>query len=337
MSGTVDQDEGYSALWDGYGAFRLGRDIVRVAGPEAQSYLQGQTSQDVAKLGDGGWAWSLVLQPQGKLDAFVRVFRRGPDEFLLDTDAGMGPPLVARLGRFKLRTKVAIDQLDWQVVAVRGAGRPELPTSLSESGAAPADAPGGAAPSGTENGGATVAVPFEWGGLTGYDLFGPRVAIPSGATPVDAAAYEAARVEAGFPRHGDELDERTIPAEAGLVDDSVSFTKGCYTGQELVARIDSRGSNVPRHLRGLLLSGPAEAGARLVDLTVASVAPDTAGGAGKEVGRLTSVARSPRLGWVALGYVGRSVEAGATLAVRDAEDQIGDVQASVQLLPLSGR
>ena len=116
---------------------------------------------------------------------------------------------------------------------------------------------------------------------------------------------------------------------------SVSFTKGCYTGQELVARIDSRGSNVPRHLRGLLLSGPAEPGARLVDLAAAS---DDAARAGKEVGRLTSVARSPRLGWVGLGYVGRSVQPGAALAVRDAGDQAGDdVQARVQLLPLAGR
>ena len=344
MSGTVDQDEGYSALRDGFGALRLGRDIVRVAGPEAQSYLQGQTSQDVAKLGDGAWAWALVLQPQGKLDAFVRVLRRGPDEFLLDTDAGMGPALVARLGRFKLRTKVDIDQLDWQVVAVRGAGRPELPTSLSESGAPVGESvallgESAASPGGAANGGATVAVPFEWGGLAGYDLFGPSLAMPLGATPVDAAAYEAVRVEAGFPRHGDELDERTIPAEAGLVEASVSFTKGCYTGQELVARIDSRGSNVPRHLRGLLLSGPAEPGARLVDLAAASdAASDAAGSAGKEVGRLTSVARSPRLGWVGLGYVGRSVQPGAALAVRDAGDQVGDdVQARVQLLPLAGR
>ena len=331
MSGTVDQDEGYSALRDGFGALRLGRDIVRVAGPEAQSYLQGQTSQDVAKLGDGAWAWALVLQPQGKLDAFVRVLRRGPDEFLLDTDAGMGPPLVARLGRFKLRTKVAIDQLDWQVVAVRGTARPAPPAAPSESGAA-----GGAATAAVAF---EWAVPFEWGGLAGYDLFGPSVTMPIGATPVDAAAYEAVRVEAGFPRHGDELDERTIPAEAGLVEASVSFTKGCYTGQELVARIDSRGSNVPRHLRGLLLSGPAEPGARLVDLAAASdAASDAAGSAGKEVGRLTSVARSPRLGWVGLGYVGRSVQPGAALAVRDAGDQVGDdVQARVQLLPLAGR
>ncbi len=119
-SATVGLDEGYSALRDGFAALRLERDVVRVSGPDAQSYLQGQTSQDVAKLGDGGWAWALVLQPQGKLDAFVRVSRRGPDEFLLDSDAGMGPALVARLARFKLRTKVDIDQLGWQVVAVRG-------------------------------------------------------------------------------------------------------------------------------------------------------------------------------------------------------------------------
>jgi tRNA-modifying protein YgfZ len=349
VSGTTVEDEGYSALRDGFGALRLGRDIVRVAGPDAESYLQGQTSQDVAKLGDGGWAWALVLQPQGKLDAFVRVFRLGPAEFLLDTDSGMGPALVARLGRFKLRTKVDIEQLDWQVVAVRGTARPELPASLGESaaavgnaapgGAAPGSpAPGGSAPGSAANDGATVTVPFEWGGLAGYDLFGPTVEMPPGATPVDAAAYEAVRVEAGFPRHGDELDERTIPAEAGLVEASVSFTKGCYTGQELVARIDSRGSNVPRHLRGLLLSGPVEPGARLVDFAAASdAASGTAGSAGKEVGRLTSVARSPRLGWVGLGYVGRSVAPEATLSVRDEGDQGGDVEARVQLLPLSGR
>jgi len=321
VSDIAGHDEGYSALRDGFAALRLERDVVRVSGPDAQSYLQGQTSQDVAKLGDGDWAWALVLQPQGKLDAFVRVSRRGPDEFVLDTDAGVGPHLVARLGRFKLRTKVDIDQLDWQVVAVRGKARPEPPELASEIAAA--------------GGGAAVAVPFEWDGLAGYDLVGPSVAMPLGATPVSTAAYEAVRVEAGFPRHGDELDERTIPAEAGLVEASVSFTKGCYTGQELVARIDSRGSNVPRHLRGLLLSGPAEGGAQLVDLGAAG-ASGALGSAGKKVGRLTSVACSPRLGWVGLGYVGRSVEVGATLAVSDAGDD-GDVQARVQLLPLGGR
>jgi folate-binding protein YgfZ len=338
MTAIVSHDEGYLALREGFAALPLARDVLRVTGPDAESYLQGQTSQDVAKLEPGAWAWALVLQPQGKLDAFVRVSRRGPDDFLLDTDAGTGPSLLARLGRFKLRTKVGIEEVDWKVVAVRGAARP-LPRALQgESDPILASA----ALANAMSDGATFIVPFAWGGLTGYDLFGPNVTLPPEATTVEAAAYEAVRVEAGFPRHGAELDERTIPAEAGLVEAAVSFTKGCYTGQELVARIDSRGSNVPRRLRGLLLSGPAEAGGRLFDLAGPAPSerfgPEASGSGGKEVGRLTSVARSPRLGWVALGYVGRSVEVGATLAVRGPSGN-GDVQAEVHLLPLlsSGR
>ena len=306
----MSDETGYSALRDGLGAFEWERDIVRVSGPDAESYLQGQTSQDIAKLGPGGSAWALVLQPQGKLDVFVRVTRVAPDEFVLDTDAGMGAPLVARLTRFKLRTKVDIEQLAWRVVAVRGA-------------------PAGQAPSSTDEGPVVVAF-FEWGGFTGYDLLGPNPGRPAPATPVASAAYEAARVEAGFPRHGSELDERTIPAEAGLVEATVSFTKGCYTGQELVARIDSRGSNVPRRLRGFILSGPTRPGARLYPVRMGGAeggAPSEAGmgvdldesscpPVPKELGRLTSVALSPRLGWVALGYVGRAVETGSTVVAR---------------------
>ena len=81
--------------------------------------------------------------------------------------------------------------------------------------------------------------------MSGYDLLGPEPALPPGAVSVKDGDYEAARIEAGFPRHGAELDERTIPAEAGLVEASVSFTKGCYTGQELVARINSAGATCP--------------------------------------------------------------------------------------------
>jgi len=342
---------GYRALREEAGALEVGRDVVRVSGPDAEAYLQGQTSQDIAKLSPGGWAWALVLQPQGKLDVFVRVYRVAEDEFLLDSDPGMGAPLVARLTRFKLRTKVDVEQLPWRAVAVRGP-KAVLPTVR------PADA-----------GGDLIAVPFEWGNMSGYDLLGPSPAPPPGAAGVEADDYEAVRVEAGYPTHGRELDDRTIPAEAGLVEATVSFTKGCYTGQELVARIDSRGSNVPRHLRGLLLSGPAPTGARLYRLPLADgpnggpapgrgggakeaassapaapspgareTAPAPGGGAGapeaspKDVGRLTSVALSPRLGWVALGYVGRAVELGSTLVGREEE---GEFEARVESLPLA--
>ncbi|MCU1489162.1 MAG: folate-binding protein YgfZ, partial [Acidimicrobiaceae bacterium] len=107
-------------------------------------------------------------------------------------------------------------------------------------------------------------------------------------------------IEAGIPRMGRELDDSVIPYEAGLVEQTVSFTKGCYTGQELVARLDARGANVPRRLRGvLLLPGPPD---------LLPTVGDTIRFGGKQVGRLTSVAWSPRRGaGVALAYVGRAV------------------------------
>jgi len=304
-------EEGYRALHDRLVVLELGRDVVRVAGPDAASYLQGQLSQDVLGLGTGGWAWSLLLQPQGKLDAFVRVYRVGPEELLLDTDAGMGPAVVERLLRFRLRTRAVVEQLPWRAIAVRGAG----------ADARPLPARAGA-----------VAVPFEWQGLVGYDLLGPAPVAPEEAVEVGPGVYEPVRIEAGFPRHGAELDAKTIPAEAGLIAISVSFTKGCYTGQELVARIDSRGSNVPRHLRGLLLSGPAAPGALLYEGAPGSPEKVEGGAPERGVGRLTSVAWSPTFGWVALGYVGRSVAVGETVAVGKPGS---GTAATVQLLPLS--
>ena len=88
---------------------------------------------------------------------------------------------------------------------------------------------------------------------------GPQPSPPTGVPLVSLEAYQAVRIEAGVPAMGAELTDRTIPAETGIIDRTVSFTKGCYTGQELVARIDSRGGHVPRHLRGLVLSDAAPA------------------------------------------------------------------------------
>lgn len=311
MAEGTNSDGSYRALFEGLAALEVDRDVLRVAGPDAESYLQGQLSQDLAGLGEGGWAWSLVLQPQGRLVALVRVYRAGATEWLLDTDAGTGPALAERLLRFKLRTRADIEQLRWRAVAVRGPG---AVNALRGEGA-PGVAPGAGA--GEQP---VVAVPFAWHQLTGYDLLGPAPAAPAGAVAASPEAYEAARMEAGFPRHGAELDERTIPAEAGLVEVAVSFTKGCYTGQELVARIDARGSHVPRNLRALMLEGPAEPGTQLYE------APD-----GKEVGTLTSVACSPRFGWFGLAYVRRGTEPGQAVYLKGG----GRLQRGlVQVLPL---
>lgn len=289
---------GYWALKQAAGAVAWSRQAVRVAGPDAERYLQGQTSQDVARLGPGQQAWALVLQPQGRLDAFVRVYRAGPEEFVLDGDAGTAPALVERLLRFRLRTKAEIGELDWKFVAVRGPGA-----------AAPASPPPG-----------VHVIGFEWGGVAGYDLAGPSVSLPDALAPASAEDIGALMIEAGFPRHGAELDERTIPAEAGLVGPAVSFTKGCYTGQELVARIDSRGNNVPRRLFGLRSEVPLAPGDRLRS-------------GEREVGRVTSVAVSPRLGPVALGYLARGLGAGDQVWAERGDGPPG-VAAQVTALPM---
>ena len=292
-----DLTSDYLALRREAGAVDLPRDVLRVEGPDAFSFLQGQLSQDVA-LPAGGSAWALLLQPQGKVVALVRVTREGEESFLLDTDGGWGEAVVERLQRYRLRVKCDITPLDWRCVAVRGPKAHELAA-----------------------GGQGVPVVADWPGLPGVDLLGDAPSPPEGVRPCSLDAYEAVRVEAGIPAMGRELDERTIPAEAGVVEQSVSFTKGCYTGQELVARIDSRGGNVPRRLRGVVVATnvlpPPGAVVRVDD---------------REVGTLTSVAESlDRRAPVALAYVGRAVSPPADVTLLwDG----GSAPARVEELPL---
>lgn len=231
------------------------RDVIRVSGPDALTYLQGQLSQDLDALAVGDSAFSLLLQPQGKIDAWLRVTRTADDVFVLDVDAGWAEHVVARLRRFMLRVKADIEVLEWKVAI--------LP---SEDELAPPDA---------------WRVVSEVEGTT--TLLGPDV-----TGDITAEDYERLRIERLIPRMGSELDESTIPASAGIVDRSVSFTKGCYTGQELVARIDSRGDRTPTRLRRI--RGDVPVGAALhVD--------------GNDVGHVTSAASG-----VALAYVRRAVE-----------------------------
>jgi folate-binding protein YgfZ len=274
----VPGSAGYEALLGEAAAFELPRDVIRVSGPDAASYLQGQLSQDVLCLGPEDSALSLLLEPQGKISAFLRVTRVGEDHFVLDLDGGSGPAAVTRLTRFRLRTKVDIELLeDWRCMAVRGPGAPRTP--------------------GARGGGAELVAVFEWPpapALGGTDLLGPAPEPPAGVAVAALSDYEARRIECGLPAMGAELDDRTIPEESGLVGATVSFTKGCYTGQELVARIEARGSNVPRRLRAVLAAEPLPAGTQLWT--------------DREIGVVTSAAVSPRLGPVALAYVRRGVD-----------------------------
>jgi folate-binding protein YgfZ len=276
------------------GTSAIERDVVVVRGPDALSFLQGQLSQDVEQLAVGASAPSFLLQPTGKVDAWLRVARTADDEVVLDVEPGFGEAVQARLRRFLLRTKAELDPARWSGVALRGPGAVAAATAADPTGRL------------------TRAV--TWPGVEGVDLLGsdgaPEVDLPEAA----AGALEALRVEAGVPAMGAEVHEGTIPAELGawVIEASVSFTKGCYTGQELVARMDSRGGNVPRPVRGLLLDGDASVGAAVL-------------AGGSEVGRITSVAASPHLGVVALAPLSRSVEVGAAVDVEGVAGRVAEL------------
>jgi folate-binding protein YgfZ len=271
------------ALDDGAVGRVLERDVVWVDGPDARSYLQGQVTQDLEPLAPGGSVEALVLSPQGKIDGYVRIVMVGDERFGLEIERGFGDAVAERIRRFKIRIKATLEQEVVRVVEVRG----------------PLAEPAGTVPAGV------VAMPVRFGPLAGYDLFGPSAALPDAVPTGSDEAFEAARITAGVPRMGRELTDKTIPAEAGLVERTVSFTKGCYTGQELVARLDSRGNRVPWNLRSITIDS---------DDPVAPGAAVTIDGT--EVGHVTSAARAPGGdGFVALGYLKRGVEVPTAVAV----------------------
>jgi folate-binding protein YgfZ len=156
--------------------------------------------------------------------------------------------------------------------------------------------------------------PIVWPQTAGYDLLGPDVHPPPDVQlAADPEVYERARIEAGVPALGHELTEATIPVEAGqwLIDASVSFTKGCFTGQELVARIDSRGGNAPRPIRGLRIDGPAAPGDEVVV-------------DGKVAGTVTSATPSEGA-TVALAPLTRTVAAGSDAEVSGSSARVVDL------------
>ncbi len=270
-------------------------DVVSVSGPQAETYLQGQLSQNVATLAVGDCRYSLLLHPQGHVVAWFRVVRIGSEEFVLVADSGAGPAIAARLERFKLGTKAQIDVKSALAISVRATRRDDLP------GGDPVED------------GELAAVPLLWRELPGVDLFGAAAARYDG--PTDSGLVEPLRIGAGIPAFGSEYDDKTVPAALGVVSISADFTKGCYTGQELVARMDSRGNNTPRQLRVL-------SGAGLCPAVGCDARLD-----GEPVGVLTSVAPVGE-GWLALASVKRSALDAEALAV-------GSVDAVVSR-PLSG-
>jgi len=271
-------------------------EIVWVRGPDAVPFLDGLVSQRVDVLPIGSIAPSLLLSPQGKLRAPHWLLKGGQEVGLL-ADIGSGAIVIEDLNRFKIRVDVAISDEPEAALDVWG---PEGASVLETLGLDPDD--GWSSTSGR----LAAVVPFRRSGAVRFVIAGVDIeeVIAAGAMRVGRLAADAARIEQGEVVNGVDVDEKTIPAEADLVGGAVDFDKGCYLGQELVARIDSRG-HVNRHLCGIQIT------TNVVPPVGAEVAVD-----GKTVGALTSVAESLDLrAPVGLSLLRREVDIGDVVTV----------------------
>ena len=294
---------------------RSERGKLALTGGEAAAFLQGQVTNDIESLLPGQGCYAAFLTHKGKMLGDLRVLNTG-EELLLDTERGTLQELFNMIRRFKLGRDVELLKRTVESGLLSLIG----PDARAIAGAGDLAPEEHANAQGNVAGHPVVLVATD----VGVDVLCAaeatvevRAALEAaGAIPVGEPAAEILRVERGRPRYGVDLDESVIPQEAGLNERAVSFTKGCYVGQETVARLFYRGKP-NRRLRGLRLSGPAEPGAalRLGE---------------KEVGRLASVVTSPVHGPIALAIVRRDAAPGDTVAVGD-----GELTAQVAELPFS--
>jgi folate-binding protein YgfZ len=292
--------------------------------------LTGLVTNDVRALAPGAGLYAAALTPRGKIIADVRMFARESD-LLVDVPVRAAPGWTTMIRKFvNPRTTRYADRTDALAdVGIFGAQARQIVSSIAAvSGDVLASLGSYAHVGGVVDGTPAMVARVPDIGVDGFELIVPadlrahvwRRAVEAGAVPSGLETWEIARIEAGRPEWGLDIDESTIPQEANLDElHAISYTKGCYTGQETVARVHFRG-HVNRHLRGLTSPGEVALphGAQLFDA------------AGKSIGDVRSAALSPRLGAVALAMVRREISPGSTVQVRwDA----GETAASVLALP----
>jgi folate-binding protein YgfZ len=285
----------YRALSEGAGLLdQSARGKLDLLGPDAIEFLQGQVTNDLEGLAPGQGCYALLLSPKARVLADMRVLLRSEQELWLDTEPVTLEALRSKLEMYKIGRRLEIaDRTDGRAI-------------LSLIGPA---APAVVAP---------AVVPNEENAFVEAEIEGARVVLAAtdlgvdlmleaakaqpvasallerGAAAVSEEAAEIRRIERGRPRYGLDVTDENLPAEVGLEQRAVSFTKGCYVGQEPVARMHYRG-HPNRHLRGLELSTPAARGDAVVS-------------GEKEVGRVTSTCVSPTFGPIALAVLRREVE-----------------------------
>jgi folate-binding protein YgfZ len=324
---------GYDAVKKTTGVIdRSGEARFRVAGPDRVSWLQGLLTNDIAALTPGTGCYAAYLTPQGRMLADVRVLHRG-ETLLLDVPAAQREAVFERLTTFIIMEDVTLEDVTDSIARV-GVHGPRAFDTLSACVSFASDQGQGQgqdterARTLEEHANLTakfaahdvVIAGSRDAGAFGFDVYVPRSAKDdlyaalraAGASEIDAEAWHTLRVEAGRPLFGVDMTTDTIPLEAGIEDRAISFTKGCYVGQEIIIRVMHRGhGRVARKLVGL------QPEARGAAPAIEAGAPIQSAAADREIGQVTSAAYSPALDrWIAMGYVHRDfIEPGTSVTI----------------------
>ena len=304
------------------------RDAIGLTGGDRATYLHGLLTNDILALSPGMGCYAAWLTPQGRMLTDMHIFESG-DMILLDVPADLLPATLQRLDQFLFSEDVQLADLSETLEAVwlhgpaaasvlegaltgvvELASWPEYHNTKAEFGGAP-----------------VVVGRVSQLGVPGFVVYADpahgadlqRAMVAGGATVADPAAIEAARIEAGYPLFGTDMTDETIPLEAGIEDRAISMSKGCYVGQEVIIRVLHRGQGrVAKRLVGLRIQGDQPHDMLASGARIFSDARD--------VGGVTSVARSPSIGAIALGYVHRDfVAAGTQLEVETPSGRVASV------------
>ncbi len=325
-----DNSTGYGALRSGAGLVdRSSAARILVTGSDRRSYLQGLLTNDIEALTPGTGCYAALLTAQGRMISDMRVLEMG-DAVLLDVPAELAGRIAAHLDRFVFSEDVQVkDVTDARAeIGIYGPAAAGIVTRVLTPAREVEEMPLFASTDGSFDGSVLTIVRSDEAGVAGYDVIVDRInarAITdalgaAGAVAVDASSAETARIEAGRPRFGVDMDADTIPLEAGIEDRAISRTKGCYVGQEVIVRVLDRGhGRVARRLVGLSFGA--------LDVPPAPGAKVLAGG--REIGRVTSAAHSPTLGHaIALAYAHRDFTTPGTAVTLES-----GVAATVSALP----
>lgn len=306
------------------------RTLLRVGGKDSTRYLNGMLTNDIKALSEGKGCYACLLSPQGKILADLEVYALS-HAYLLEFEATLRERTLDHLNKYVIADDVAFQEMGaFSLFALQGpeagavlqklVGQTELPPEVHRHLVVPYD------------GAECRVISRDLTGEGGFKLIAPRektealwrALMGAGAIPVGVAAFNALRIEAGIPWYGVDFDEGNFPQEAGIEEGAVSFTKGCYIGQEFVIRIAHRG-HVNRRVSGLTLQGddPPTRGDRILK-------------DGREVGRITSATFSPTFGKViALGMLRRECWEPGTIV--EVESRGGQISAQVTSLPFYRR